>query len=185
MVNCIVCQRLTGLFSDDFCELCLLGMGYVSERDIAALTDRARWDLFQILLRPDAPRPFPGDTPPARPHTGPKGANLFERVKSVVDLGKFAGQFTELTTAGPGKLKGCCPLHQEKTPSFYIFSGSQTWRCFGACVAGGDVIALAQERFKLPTPKAAALHLANEFGIPHATRRKGHRPRLISIEVSG
>lgn len=37
------------------------------------------------------------------------------------------------------RFTGLCPFHQEKTPSFTIFSDNH-WYCFGACAEGGDVI---------------------------------------------
>ena len=54
---------------------------------------------------------------------------------NIVDV---AGRFTQLTGSG-NQLKGRCPLHDEKTPSFYIYSDSGKWRCYGACADGGDV----------------------------------------------
>ena len=70
--------------------------------------------------------------------------NLFERVKAAVPVEDLAGRFTDLKPAGPGKLKGRCPLHDERTASFYVFADSGRWRCFGRCAEGGDVITLAQ-----------------------------------------
>jgi hypothetical protein len=93
----------------------------------------------------DDMRPFPGDLPPKRPYTGPKGASKFDKIKAAVRIEEFAGRFTELRPAGPGKMKGCCPLHQESTPSFHVWLDKQTWRCFGACAMGGDVITLTQQ----------------------------------------
>ena len=63
------------------------------------------------------------------------------RLKAL-DLANVAGRYTELQRSGPGKLKGRCPLHKERTPSFYIYTDSQRWRCFGACATGGDVVNL-------------------------------------------
>jgi len=34
----------------------------------------------------------------------------------------------------------CCPFHEEGTPSFKVDPRKGTWRCYGACAAGGDVI---------------------------------------------
>jgi len=37
-------------------------------------------------------------------------------------------------------LVGCCPFHDDKTPSFSVTPDKGLWRCFGSCDAGGDVI---------------------------------------------
>ena len=63
------------------------------------------------------------------------------RLKAL-DLATVASKYTTLQRAGPGKLKGRCPLHQERTGSFYIYEDTQRWSCFGACATGGDVISL-------------------------------------------
>lgn len=36
-------------------------------------------------------------------------------------------------------LMGCCPFHQEKTPSFAIYTETNTWNCFAGC-GGGDSV---------------------------------------------
>ena len=90
---------------------------------------------------PDKIPPFPGDR---KPSTIPPGTGLFAQVKQAVTVEELAGRFTRLQYAGPDRLKGKCPLHEERTPSFYVFQSSTTWRCFGACARGGDVIELAR-----------------------------------------
>ena len=90
--------------------------------------------------------PFPGDRPPkVRPRHKGRRDSIFERVKSAVRIEELAGRFTELANAGVDKLRGLCPVHDEKTASFHVDLQRQTWHCFGACARGGDVIALAQE----------------------------------------
>jgi DNA primase len=39
----------------------------------------------------------------------------------------------------------CCPFHDERTPSFKVDPRRGTWRCFGACGVGGDVIAFVEK----------------------------------------
>lgn len=63
------------------------------------------------------------------------------RLKAL-DIADMAERFTSLYLAGPGKLKGKCPLHKEHTASFYVYTDSQRWRCYGACAEGGDVVDL-------------------------------------------
>ena len=88
---------------------------------------------------------FPGERPTkARPRRKGRRDSIFERVKGAVRIEELAGRFTELKSAGVGKLRGLCPVHDERTASFYVNEERQTWHCFGACASGGDVIALVQ-----------------------------------------
>jgi len=73
-----------------------------------------------------------------------RGNSIFDRVKAAVSVEELAGRFTVLTPAGPVRLKGLCPLHTERTPSFHVSTDVGLWNCFGACQRGGDVITLAQ-----------------------------------------
>ena len=79
-----------------------------------------------------------------RPAGAYAGGNIFEEVKAAVAVEDLASRYTDLKHAGAGKLKGRCPLHHERTASFYVFTDSGRWRCFGRCAEGGDVISLAQ-----------------------------------------
>lgn len=76
-----------------------------------------------------------------RPKAVATSNNPWSRVKAL-DLVEVASRYTTMAPAGPGKFKAKCPLHLEKSPSFYVYTASQRWRCFGACAAGGDVIDL-------------------------------------------
>ena len=70
------------------------------------------------------------------------GGGPITRLKTL-DIITVAGRFTELTGSGD-KPKGRCPLHDEKSASFYVYADSQRWQCYGACASGGDVIELLQ-----------------------------------------
>lgn len=78
-----------------------------------------------------------------RPQVITRSSSPIAKLKAL-DITQAAERFTELKPAGSGKLKGLCPLHSEKTASFYIYEESQRWRCFGACATGGDVIDLLE-----------------------------------------
>ena len=75
-----------------------------------------------------------------RPKPTPTANSPIARLKSM-NLVAVAEQFTRLVPVG-NKLKGLCPLHQERTPSFYVIPDRQKWRCYGACAKGGDIVDL-------------------------------------------
>jgi hypothetical protein len=106
--------------------------------------DRLAWKLIKLCQGWPADKlpPFPGDIAPKSP--APAGAGIVPQVKAAHSMAEFAGRFTTLTRTGPERLKGCCPIHAEKTPSFYVYENSQSWRCYGACAEGGDVFTLVQ-----------------------------------------
>jgi len=82
----------------------------------------------------------PGKRPSVERYVGP---SPYEHVKALIRVEHFAERFIELRFAGR-TAKGRCPFHDDRTPSFVVFVETQTWRCFGACSTGGDVITLAQ-----------------------------------------
>lgn len=54
-----------------------------------------------------------------------------------------------------GKLWACCPFHTENTPSFFVDTGTNTWKCYGGCHSGGNVISLYRKlKNDLPFPIA-------------------------------
>ena len=63
--------------------------------------------------------------------------DVINQIKDRVDIAEVVGQHVSLTRAGQN-LKGLCPFHQEKSPSFTVSSSRQFFHCFG-CGAGGDV----------------------------------------------
>ena len=63
--------------------------------------------------------------------------DVINQVKDRVDIAEVVGHHVSLTRAGQN-LKGLCPFHQEKSPSFTVNSSKQIFHCFG-CGAGGNV----------------------------------------------
>ncbi|MCU0510156.1 MAG: CHC2 zinc finger domain-containing protein [Anaerolineae bacterium] len=64
--------------------------------------------------------------------------SVIDEIKDRLDIVEVIGTYVQLKKAGRS-LKGLCPFHNEKTPSFVVFPDSQNWRCFGACGTGGDM----------------------------------------------
>ena len=63
--------------------------------------------------------------------------DVINQVKDRIDIAEVVGHHVSLTKAGQN-LKGLCPFHQEKSPSFTVNSSKQIFHCFG-CGAGGNV----------------------------------------------
>lgn len=61
-----------------------------------------------------------------------------EEVLARADILAIVGRHVSLKKSGRS-YKGCCPFHNEKTPSFYVTPEKRMWKCFG-CGAGGDAI---------------------------------------------
>jgi DNA primase len=61
-----------------------------------------------------------------------------ERIRERLDLAEVVGEVVALQSAGQGRLKGLCPFHSEKTPSFHVLQDRGFYYCFG-CQAKGDV----------------------------------------------
>ena len=65
------------------------------------------------------------------------------QVKERSSIEDVVREHVTLRSAGPGSLKGLCPFHDEKSPSFNIRPVVGAWHCFG-CGEGGDVISFVQ-----------------------------------------
>jgi DNA primase len=65
-------------------------------------------------------------------------------VRERSPIADVVGEYLQLRPAGGGSLKGLCPFHDEKTPSFNVTPGKELWHCF-SCGAGGDVIKFVQD----------------------------------------
>ena len=83
-------------------------------------------------------------------------------VKGRLTVADVVGETVPLKKAG-STLKGLCPFHGEKTPSFVVTPARETWKCFG-CGKGGDIFTFVMERDNLPFGEALAL-LAAKAGV--------------------
>src|ERR671939_831855 len=83
------------------------------------------------------------------------------------------GEHLQLKRAG-SSLKGLCPFHDEKSPSFHVTPTRQLWNCFG-CGEGGDVITFIQKIDHLSFSEAVEL-LAGRAGIDLHYEDDGGRP---------
>ena len=86
-----------------------------------------------------------------------------ERVRQATDFVTLVSETVELKPRGQDYW-GCCPFHQEKSPSFKINPSTGLWHCFGACSEGGDVFSYVMKRENLDFPDTIR-YLADKAGI--------------------
>ncbi|CAB4626190.1 unannotated protein [freshwater metagenome] len=86
-----------------------------------------------------------------------------EEVKARVNIADVVGSYVALKPASAGSLKGLCPFHQEKSPSFNVRPLQGFYHCFG-CGAGGDVYKFLQEMESLSFYEAVE-NLAAKVGF--------------------
>src|SRR5262245_19677909 len=67
----------------------------------------------------------------------PMPDDVIVEIKQRVDIESVVGETVRLTRAGRN-LKGLCPFHSEKTPSFVVYPKDGSYHCFG-CGANGDI----------------------------------------------
>ena len=67
-----------------------------------------------------------------------------EEVKTRTNIADIVGERVALKSAGVGSLKGLCPFHDEKSPSFHVRPQVGYYHCFG-CGASGDVYSFLRE----------------------------------------
>ena len=85
-----------------------------------------------------------------------------DEVRQTADLVTLVSPHVPLKRSG-NKLKGLCPFHQEKTPSFYVDEAKQLFYCFG-CSKGGDAFKFLMMQEKVEFIEAARM-LGEQFGI--------------------
>ncbi|SDF50699.1 DNA primase [Blastococcus aurantiacus] len=94
------------------------------------------------------------------------------RERSRID--EIVGEHLQLKNAGGGSMKGLCPFHDEKSPSFQVTPSRGLYHCFG-CGVGGDVISFIQQIDHLTFSEAVEL-LAGRANIELKYEDDGGRP---------
>ena len=78
--------------------------------------------------------------------------DTIERIRQSADIVSIISNYTNLTQKG-AQYWGCCPFHNEKTPSFTVDPIKKFYHCFG-CGVGGDAVKFLMEMEKLSYPEA-------------------------------
>lgn len=110
-----------------------------------------------------------------------------EQVRDAVDFADLVGTKIELQRSGVNELKGLCPFHDERSPSFGINPVDKVYHCFG-CGEGGDVFDFVMKTEG--TDFVTTLeYLADRYGVtlevqdedPLAAERRKRRERLLDL----
>ena len=102
-------------------------------------------------------------------------------IKGRLPVADVVGETVQLRKAGT-TLKGLCPFHGEKTASFVVTPGRDTWHCFG-CGKHGDIFTFVMERDGIGFPEALKV-LAGRAGVEIDERTKredAHNARLREV----
>ena len=67
-----------------------------------------------------------------------------DELRSRINIADVIGQYVTLKQAGSGSMKGLCPFHDERSPSFHVRTQVGFYHCFG-CGEGGDVFTFVQK----------------------------------------
>lgn len=101
-----------------------------------------------------------------------------DKVREATRIDEVVSEYVSLAPAGTGSLKGLCPFHDEKTPSFHVRPLIGRWHCFG-CSEGGDVFTFI-ERIEHVSFVEAVEHLARKASIPITRQERSAEERGIT-----
>src|SRR5215218_3531517 len=116
-------------------------------------------------------------------------------VRERTRIDEVVGEHLQLKRAGGGSLKGLCPFHDEKSPSFHVTPARNLYHCFG-CGMGGDVISFIQQMDHLSFTEAVErlagranveLHYEDDGGRPTGGPDRaavGQRARLVAANAA-
>ena len=111
-------------------------------------------------------------------------------IRDRIRIEDVVGDYVQLRRAGADSLKGLCPFHDEKSPSFHVRPNHGHFHCFG-CGEGGDVYAFMQKIEHVSFVEAVEL-LADRIGYAvnytgggaSVQRDRGSRSRLVSANAA-
>jgi DNA primase len=107
-----------------------------------------------------------------------------DTVRDSADIERVISEYVALRGAG-NSLKGLCPFHTEKTPSFQVNREKQLFYCFG-CKAGGDVFKFVMLAERVTFPESVRI-VADKCGvaIPEDTgggdKKADERKELLEV----
>src|SRR6202008_2189920 len=112
-------------------------------------------------------------------------------IRERVRIEDVVGDFVQLRRAGVDSLKGLCPFHDEKSPSFHVRPNHGHFHCFG-CGEGGDVYAFVQkiepvsfvEAVELLAARVGYTITSSGAAATNVQRDRGSRSRLLAANAA-
>jgi DNA primase len=111
-----------------------------------------------------------------------------DEVRSRTNIADIVGDFVTLKSAGVGSMKGLCPFHEERSPSFHVRPQVGLYHCFG-CNEGGDVFSFLQKMDHVTFAEAVE-RLAGRLGYElhyedgGQASDHGNRARLLAANAA-
>ncbi len=111
-----------------------------------------------------------------------------DEVRSRTNLADIVGDYVTLKSAGVGSMKGLCPFHDERSPSFHVRPQVGFYHCFG-CGEGGDVFTFLQKMDHVTFTEAVE-RLAGRLGYElqyedgGKASDQGNRSRLLAANAA-
>jgi DNA primase len=110
-----------------------------------------------------------------------------DEVRTRVNIADVVGDYVSLKSAGAGSMKGLCPFHDERSPSFHVRTQAGFYHCFG-CGEGGDVYSFLQKMDHLSFQESVE-RLAGKLGYTLHYEEGGQAPdtsnRARLLEANG
>jgi len=111
-----------------------------------------------------------------------------DEVRARTNIADIVGDYVTLRPAGVGSLKGLCPFHDERSPSFNVRPQVGYYHCFG-CGKGGNVFDFLMEIDHVTFPEAVE-RLAQRIGFQlhyedgQGARDQGSRSRILAANTA-
>ncbi|MEK9156985.1 MAG: DNA primase, partial [Patescibacteria group bacterium] len=106
-------------------------------------------------------------------------------IKQKLEIAEIISEYVQLKPAGTGSMKGLCPFHTERSPSFHVSRERQLYKCFG-CDKGGDIFSFVMEMEGMTFPEALR-HLGRRAGVeipdfrPQTPGLQDKRERMLEM----
>ncbi len=102
-------------------------------------------------------------------------------IKSRLDIVEIVSEYVKLKRNGR-TFWGCCPFHNEKTPSFSVSPERQTYHCFG-CGKGGDIFSFIMETEHLEFREALE-RLAERAGVTLSRGQQNFAAQRVNRDIN-